>query len=83
MASAMSAAKDTKTAAATLLISAMQGGDIIDTKLFAFSRRRRGGGADCPLPIYTNSPLLMANAPQVIASKFSFFCMTAYIRMAQ
>ncbi|KAI0826432.1 hypothetical protein BC629DRAFT_1587226 [Irpex lacteus] len=64
----MAAAKDRKTAAAMLLVSAMQSGDVIDTKFFAFARRRSAGGADHPLPIYANSSLLMASAPQFISS---------------
>ncbi|KAI0088860.1 hypothetical protein BDY19DRAFT_152439 [Irpex rosettiformis] len=60
------AERNKEKAAAKLLVSTLKTGVVIDTKFFAFSRRKSGGGVDRPLPIYTNSLLLMAGVPHFI-----------------
>ena len=68
LASIMSPA-DKKMGAAMMMIAAMHTGVVIDTKIFAFSRRRSVGGVDNPMAIYANSSLLMAGAPHFITSE--------------
>jgi hypothetical protein len=68
LASIMSGA-DKKTGVAKMMIVAMHTGVVIDTKIFAFSRRRSIGGVDKPIAIYTNSSLLMAGAPHFVTSE--------------
>lgn len=42
------------------LRKAVTGGSFIDTKFYAFSRRRSTGVVDDPLPVYANSEILRA-----------------------
>lgn len=51
------------------LRESMTSGSFIDTKFYAFSRRRRNGIVDSPLPIFANSELLR------IGSKYFGDCM--------
>ncbi|KAI0684901.1 hypothetical protein BC835DRAFT_587959 [Cytidiella melzeri] len=66
LSSMIAPASDPKTRMAAILMVAMNTGTVIDTKFFAFSRRRSTGGVDRPLPLYTNSTLLMAGAPHFV-----------------
>lgn len=49
----------------------LSAGFFVDTKIYAFSRRRLDGTVDKPSPIYANSALLRANSSYFDSCKYS------------
>lgn len=58
----LSSSLDKKDLIQVMLRETLTSGSFIDTKFFAFSKRRAGGGVDDPLPIYANSRLLTSSS---------------------
>ncbi|KAI0088862.1 hypothetical protein BDY19DRAFT_946409 [Irpex rosettiformis] len=56
------ASNDKKTLLQEVLRLSLTDGSFIDTKFYAFSRRRSTGVVDEPLPVYANSGMLRANS---------------------
>ena len=52
--------------------AALSGGPFLDTQIFAFSRKRPGGGADKPRAVYANSTVLRASCPYFADCEGSF-----------
>lgn len=53
---------------------ALTGGTFIDTKFYAFSRRRSSGLIDKPLPLFANSSILRAACPYFEGREYSYLC---------
>ncbi len=58
----ITASSDTKVLIQEVLRLSLTDGSFIDTKFYAFSRRRSTGVVDEPLPVYANSEMLRASS---------------------
>lgn len=55
-------------------------GSFIDTKIYAFSRQRRTGVVDEPLPVYANSEMLRASSKYFDGCEYFYPAVTPSMR---